>query len=542
MAGRFKNIPGRKFHGDAKEWSFPLVRDVLHMVCDCIGVLPHALPPEAAKECGPGPECVNKVALDETLLNNWKFLTEPYKHQRKNLVRLLQWKRWLLADEMGTGKSWAAIMRLACWVLHHGIAKQHHNKKLDNALIVCPTSCVEGWRRQLRQHGGHDAYVIGEDKGYPDTNIFVCGYGYLTYHADKVFTEWLNIYGGSWKFLVVDEIHRCKSFTSKTSKICRKLSEQADYVYGLSGTPAPNGLEDWFGVLSVIDPTLLPVTTKTGFEERYCVKERLGEGGPRIIKGYRNVHELHNYIAQVTSRVTKAECLDLPPKVVEPRYVRLEGEQKRVYASIKKDAVAKIKTLKAEGTLTVQNILTESLRLVQIAGGFVPDDDGVLHRITDADHPLPQKVAVLDEVLDELGDKQCVIWCSFKEEVRFLAEYLATRGVVVTMTGESSQGARVEAVDSFHRGDARLFISTTPTGGTGINGLEVADTEVYYGRGFNLCDWLQSQDRLHRIGQTRKVTVIPLIAEGTIDVAINDALDRKADMQEMMMADPEKLF
>ena len=83
-------------------------------------------------------------------------------------------------------------------------------------------------------------------------------------------------------------------------------------------------------VISAVDPTLLPVTTKTAFEARYCFKARIGGDGPWTIAGYRNVGELHGYINSISSRVTKKEALDLPDKVISTRYVEMESDQKRV--------------------------------------------------------------------------------------------------------------------------------------------------------------------------------------------------------------------
>src|SRR5262249_23341697 len=150
----------------------------------------------------------------------------------------------------------------------------------------------------------------------------------------------------------------------------------------------------------------LPTPTKTAFEARYCVKQQVNPGQWRIVS-YRNVQELHGYVLAVTSRVTKAECLDLPPKIHTRRYVSLSGEQARIYRELKRDAVARIRSAKAEGELTIQNILSESLRLLQVVGGFIPDDSGHVHEL-----PEKAKLEALREVIEDLPtDEPLVIWC-----------------------------------------------------------------------------------------------------------------------------------
>ncbi len=563
LVDRLRRIPGAQAHWKEPAgalckkqfdfWSYPAVKDCLHMLCDCLGLLPWMLAPEIRDIVGMnGVHAVEKIALDMGVLGGHVFKTEPYRHQRENLAKLLQHDRWLLADEQGTGKTHAVVNRL-----------RNARPPLSNLLIVCPKSVVSTWKDQLSQHAEINGCIIS-DKGQPWWSPAITNYERVL--ADKEF-----FLGVPWVAVVFDEIHKIKSFTSKTARVCRKLSLQAKYVCGLSGTPAPNGLEDWLGVLSAIDPGLLPVSTKTAFEARYCVKERIGDTSVWKITGYRNVDELHSYIASITSRATKADCLDLPPKVYQTRRVSLQGEQARIYRELKKDAVARLKSLKSRDvadkveivnshisanpntnsgrmaeevrlrhvpTLTIRNVLTEAMRLLQVVGGFVPDDDGRLHEL-----PEKARLEALQDALEEAGDQQVVIWTHFRAEAQFLASWLRERhGPAVLMTGEDSTSDRIAALKQFVDGNARYFVATTATGGTGINGLERASTEVYYSRDFNLATWLQSQDRLHRIGQTRTVNVVKILASGTVDDKIDMALERKADLQELLLKDPEELF
>jgi SNF2 family DNA or RNA helicase len=517
VVDRFRLIPGRQFHGDTKAWSFPAVRDVLLMVCDAVGVLALFLPDDLKAIVKP--EALAKVELDLSVLNGLEYVTRPYAHQKHNLARLLANKRWLLADEMGTGKSKAVVDRLI------------HGPEYLPCLILCPKTCIRNWLDQLATHGRMVALCDSATTTLPTVMNYermLCQNGFEPRTLPF------------WRTLILDEVHRLKNYTAKTTRAVRELSKHAQYVYGLSGTPAPNGLEDWHGVLSVIDPELLPVKSRKEFRNRYCVMERLPDSFVRVVRGYRNVHELHGYINQITSRVTKAECLDLPPKIVAPRYVTLQGDQATIYRDLKKNAVTTLTSLKKTGQLTAKNILTEALRLLQITGGFVPDDDGVMHATQDN-----VKVDALRELLEEMEeDKQVVIWCAFREEVAYLEQWLQheTGATVATMTGASTTRERSDNLHAFKAGAARFFVATAPTGGVGINGLEVADTEIYFSRSWSLVDWLQSQDRLHRIGQKNKVTIIPLVALATIDERVNEALARKHDLQEMMLQAPESFF
>ncbi len=524
---RFRQIEGRRFDGDTKEWTFNANKESLLAICDVAGLLPWMLSSEIQAiltEDGVKPPEAKPVDLG--LINGHVFLTEPFEHQRVNLARLLGNDRWLLADDMGTGKSKAIADRLLIF---------HRTSYRDpKVLILCPKSVVQGWCEQLMVHAKLFGEIVqGNAKDRTDALASPSGIKIANYEL-LLHSDFTTI---PWDVVILDEIHRVKNWTAQTSKQVRKLTAQAAYTWGLSGTPAPNGLEDWFGVLGAIDPDLLPVKTKTAFEARYCVKREIQPGIWKV-SGYKNVQELHGFIQSVTSRVTKEQCLDLPPKVFSVRRAAMEGEQAKVYRDIKKDAVANIQRAKSEGTLTVKNVLQESLRLLQITGGFFSADDGEIHELKEK-----CKVNALADVLDEIGDKQVVVWCAFRPEVAWLAKWLEKNyGRVAVLTGGITGDERTTAIEDFKLGDARFFLGTAAAGGTGINGLSVSDTEIYYSRDFNFATYSQSVDRLHRIGQTRTVNVIKLLADNSIDGVCDRSLDNKGDMMQMMLNDPREMF
>jgi SNF2 family DNA or RNA helicase len=542
LVSRFGAIGGSCFLRDEKAWSFPLVRDCLLLVSDVLGILPQQLPDEAREVIEESMLPVSQVKPNMSLVEGHTFLTTPYEHQKRNLALLLANNRWLLADEMGTGKTSAICNRL--------VAQTRTILPYQRVLIVCPKSVMAGWQDELWKHSHlHSLLVEGSKQQRAD--LIACPPPGAVVPKSEVRPYIINYEGvlasfedlslEKWAVVVFDEVHRVKGYTNQTSRACRYFSDRAIYVWGLSGTPAPNGLEDWHGVLQAIDPTVLNCPTKKEFESLYVLRGHLGNAteGPRVIVGYRNTADLHRRIMRLTSRVTKAEALDLPEKVYLSRSGKLAGEQARVYRELKKDAVARIRSLKSEGILTVRNVLTESLRLLQVVGGFVPDDQGQVHELPDK-----IKVDLLDDFLDDLGERQVVIWCAFRSEVHWLSSYLfgqgKGRGAVASLTGESSTEERKEAIEAFAAGKARYFVATAAAGGTGVNGLQVADTEIFYSRNWSLTDYLQAQDRCHRHGQKRSVSVVSLVAQNSVDEKVHAALEAKQDMMNQMLSNPEE--
>jgi SNF2 family DNA or RNA helicase len=108
------------------------------------------------------------------------------------------------------------------------------------------------------------------------------------------------------------------------------------------------------------------------------------------------------------------------------------------------------------------------------------------------------------------------------------------RDAVVEIHGGISENDRDHNVQNlFQTGKARFLVGNAATGGVGLN-MTRAELVVYYSNSFSFTDREQSEDRAHRIGQTRSVTYIDIIAEGTVDAAVNQALREKKDVSEFV--------
>ena len=519
-----------RFHGETRTWSFPAETFIAERLVDLFG-LDHPKLSPAIRQLLPVREPIRQPA-SLSVIDGYDWITEPYQHQRQGLADLLVNDRFLLAWDMGTGKTKVIADRI-----RHG----WETADIESALILCPKSVMSVWHRQLQEHAGLHSWSLDGTRAQRLSaltasrgRLCIINYDGLASIADQLAPY-------SWDCLVADEVQFLKNATAKRSKLARKL--RAKYRYALSGTPAPNSPLDWFGVLMFLDPNgqLAGTRYKTAFEARYAVWRKLENGGHMVV-AYTNISDLRTRVSNVSSRVEKADCLDLPEKVFVTRTCRLAGEQARVYREMRRQAVTRLKAVQEESQLTATNILTEALRLVQITGGCVPDDAGRKHTFDPN-----AKICLFLEVLEEIGlDEPLVVWCSFRDELAAITELLSGLAYNVrTLTGDTSAEERQAAIDDFRTGKASAFVAMVQAGGVGIDGLQVrCSIEVFYSRTYNLSHWLQAQDRLHRLGQRQRVTVISLVAEGTIDEKIGAALDAKQGLMEAMMrtTDPENLL
>jgi SNF2 family DNA or RNA helicase len=251
--------------------------------------------------------------------------------------------------------------------------------------------------------------------------------------------------------------------------------------------------------------------------------------------GYRRLEEIQEKLSRFSFRVRKDECFDLPDKVFIRREVELTAEQKKAYDQMKLMALASFR----EGMTTTVNALTQIMRLQQIVCGHITLDTGQV---------LPIKHNRINELLaavEEANDK-VIIWAHFRHDIEAIRlalqkEYGMTS--VATYFGDTEQEDRTAIVDRFQDPDSelRFFVGQPRTGGYGLT-LTAADTMIYYSNGYDLEIRLQSEARIDRYGQTRKMTYIDLMSPGTVDEKIVEALVKKMDIANLILQEDPKAW
>jgi len=232
--------------------------------------------------------------------------------------------------------------------------------------------------------------------------------------------------------------------------------------------------------------------------------------------------------------VTKDECLDLPEKIYQPRYIPLSEKQKPIYAQMKRLALAKL----ANGELaTTTSVLTQIMRLQQIVCGILTTDDG---EIQDVDSV---RLNELLDVVEEISGK-VVIWATFTHSIHQIRDALAKKygpDSVACYYGETTTDERKNIVHTFQDPDSplRFFVGQPKTGGYGIT-LTAASTMIYFSNSYDLEIRLQSEDRIHRIGQGRSCTYIDFVTPKTVDEKILKALRAKIDIAGQVLGEEGK--
>ena len=183
---------------------------------------------------------------------------------------------------------------------------------------------------------------------------------------------------------------------------------------------------------------------------------------------------------------------------------------------------------------TTHNVITQLMRLHQITCGHFKSDDGTTQTL---------KSNRLDELMDVLSEMEgkAVIWAHYRYDIEVIVEAIKKEygdKSVVTYYGDTSTDDRQKAIKLIQdpKSEVRFIVGTPQTGGYGIT-LTGASTMIYYSNGYDLEKRLQSEDRAHRIGQTKSVTYVDLIAPKTIDEKIRKALRKKINIATEVMGE-----
>ena len=260
------------------------------------------------------------------------------------------------------------------------------------------------------------------------------------------------------------------------------------------------------------------------------IERQLASHSFKQIVGYRRLDELKEKLDRFSFRVKKEECLDLPDKLYVKREVDLTDEQATAYNQMKTLALAQLNG----SIVSTVNALTQLMRLHQIVCGHVKMDNGDVVELPN--HRVSELLNIIEET-----DGKIIIWATYRhdiEAIKLALQKAYGMEAVGTYYGDTEGDERQRVVADFQDPDKplRFFVGNPSTGGYGLT-LTAANTVVYYSNSFDLEKRLQSEDRAHRIGQTKNVTYIDLIAPGTVDEKIVKALRDKIDIATQVLGE-----
>lgn len=474
--------------------------------------------------------------------SEYKFHTDPLGHQRADFLAHADDQAFAHFHEQGTGKTKIFI---------DNAAYLYQNGEIDGVVVVCPGSVCSTWSQdEIPTHLPRDVWRDSSVHVYQteraatkwharavDENRVHDGLAWLIMGYESMISQPAK--NALWKFLrrrrvlyVLDESSNIQTPSAKRTISIVASAKYAKYRRLLEGTPDANGPFDLYSQIRFLDEDFWAhrgLATSAAFRAEFALFDagwNATQGKSfQILKEYRNLDKLAEWLKQISSRVLKSEVLDLPPKIYSNRYFSMSKEQERLYTQLRDEYRTELAGREIETPLAV----TRLLRLQQICCGYLPTDaEEPVHRL--AENP---RLDLLREVSDERSTPM-IIWARFNPDIDQICEMLGPRAV--RYDGQVSPEARERAKQDFKAGRVDRFVAKASVGGTGLT-MNEAKTHVYYSSSFSLRQRLQSEDRSHRVGQTDRVEIIDLMAQGgrgigarTVDWRIAQALKRKYDV------------
>lgn len=457
-----------------------------------------------------------------------------------------------LLFDMGTGKTRTTIEIIR--------RKYHANSRLMRTLILSPIAVCENWKREFAMYSKinpNDIIVLTQD-GRKRVAEFIRWAGddlkrpkiFITnYHATQMPDLYKLMLDYKFEILVVDESQKVKNPTGKMTLAVTRIAEQCKHRLILTGTPILNSPMDLFSQWRILDGGETFGKNFYAFRAMYCEDKNARRQGTQGYFPKWEVREsmypiIQEKIQKKSLRVMKQDCLDLPPLIKTQVEVELSPEQKRLYKEMMKEYIAFVDDMEKSDkprTITAQIAATKALRLQQIVSGYASIEQ-TQEEIALGNVP---RLKVLGELLEDItpGHK-VIVWAMFKQNYKMIGQLCDSLGIkYTTITGDDSAKQKNDNMESFRKDpEVRVMIANQSAGGVGVNLVE-ASYMIYYSKGFSLEAELQSEARNYRAGseQHEKITRIDLIAKGTIDELVNEALTNKQNVADHILRFKDRL-
>lgn len=444
-----------------------------------------------------------------------KRSTQELPHQAEGTEFLRANQYAALFDEQGLGKSKQVIDAISAEIEVGAVA---------GALIICPNGLKSNWVGEVERFSTLPYALFGAGAKARRTAFRSLKAAFYIINYEAVEGELASL-KALLRFkpmaLILDESHRIKTPGAKVTKAILNLRNDAARRYLLTGTPVANKPDDLWSQMYFLDGGERLGVSPEAFKTRY------GDA-----RGYKNAGDLRDRLADVSLRRLKEGTIALPEKTERRISVVLSPQQRKMYDEMRNELALWVVSMSGEQVLKQADaILARLVRLAQLASN---------PRLLDASYAeAAGKLLALDTELQvhlATASRKAIVWTSFVPHIDELrARYARYRPVAIY--GEMSTEERDDAVRAFRQDESvRLLIANPAAAREGLT-LTEANLAIYLDRTFNLVDYLQSQDRIHRISQTEACEIVLLIAEETVDEFVDFSLEQKRRLAQFVQSD-----
>ncbi|WJY26484.1 MULTISPECIES: DEAD/DEAH box helicase [Sporosarcina] len=465
-------------------------------------------------------QIMDKKGLPEvTIPASLQTELRPYQHEGFNWLMFMRKNKFgaCLADDMGLGKTVQLISYL--------LAVHEQADTGAPSLIICPTSVLGNWQKELEKfapslkasiHYGpgrlrEEQFAQSMEAEQPD--VVLTTYGTATQDSDFLTTF-------PFASITLDEAQNIKNMQTKQSRAIRKL--QGGHHIALTGTPIENRLAELWAIFDFIHRGYFGSFRR--FTDDYIIPiER--DDDDRTKRRLRS--KIHPFLLRRTKNDPDLQ-LNLPKKLEQNEYVPLTAEQAALYESFIEETKFKLQTLSGfERKGLILKMLSRLKQLCNHPALFLKEPYTTADRMLVRSDKLERLVKLAAEIAQ--NGEQCLIFTQYIGMGQLIRQCLSDLYDfdVPFLTGSMPKGQRDALVEAFQRGEFPIFILSLKAGGTGLN-LTAANHVLHADRWWNPAVENQATDRAYRIGQEKFVHVHKFVTIGTIEEKIDKMLEEKA--------------
>lgn len=316
--------------------------------------------------------------------------------------------------------------------------------------------------------------------------------------------------GGRWPFpiVVLDELSSFKSAQAKRWKALRRVRGRIHRIIGLTGTPRPNGLEDLWPEIYLLDQGTRLGRTLGAFRSKYLTPEKMNG---HIVYSYRArpgaEEEIYDKLTDLCMSIRKEDVLQLPGQIYEDIELTPSPALLKKYKQFEKDAVLAVldgDEIMASSAAALTN------KLLQFANGAIYDMDKQVHELHNV------KLDALEELIEEAGGDPVLVLYAYQHDADRIRQRITCRSLDTS-----------EDIDAWNAGRIPVALAHPASIGHGLNLQEGGHITIWYGLTWSLELYQQANERLNRPGQTQVCRVYHLILKGTHDERVLVSLKNK---------------
>ncbi|HRP54838.1 DEAD/DEAH box helicase [Agriterribacter sp.] len=416
--------------------------------------------------------------------------------------------RCILADDMGLGKTLQAISATEV---------MRHEYKIAKAIIVCPTSLKYQWKSEIEKFTENKKICVVEGNLMMRMKLYANeAYDYFIVSYNVAANDYSYLNEMQADMLILDEAQRIKNWRAKTSAKIKRI--KTPHALVLTGTPVENNIEELYSLMQIVNPYLLG--SLHHFLQQHQITDETGK-----VTGYKDLNKIGELLKDVMLRRTKKEVLkELPSRMDKNLLIPLTDEQMQMHDEFR-EIVAKLvhkwKRMKFLREEDRQRLLN-NLNMMRM----VCDSTYIIDQETNYQTKLDELENMLDEIIG-MKEEKVVVFSQWERMTRLVSQMLTAKGIGYQyLHGGIPSKSRQALFTQFNNDPACKVFLSTDAGGVGLN-LQAASCIINLDIPWNPAILEQRIGRIYRLGQKKNVSVINLVAKGTIEEKMLEVLKFK---------------